>query len=418
MRRALDYAHLPPPALPLRFFLAAPWFGVAAGLLLAWRGADAHASRWSPAALAVTHLLTLGYLGLTMAGALLQMLPAVAGLPLRLARAGALAAPPLAAGALLLAGAFLAGRPALFAAAAITLGAAFALLLACLVATLAGRADRGAIHVVRAMRGAVAALAGCVTAGLLLAAWLAGGPVLDVARMVDIHAALGLVGWIACLVLGVSLQVIPMFGPTDPFPAPAARLLAPALALALGAWLACRCWLPDWRWLPALAAALVLAIHTRLALALLARRERSRRSPLAAYWRLALASLLGAAALMVWPGEAADARALAIGTFVLAGYAMAAVNGMLYQIVPFLLWFHLRERAQPGARVPRMADLVDGAAMARQRRWHAAAVGVLLAACVVPRLAVPGGVLLAVACARLGADLGRPVLRQRALLEV
>ena len=35
MRRALDYGHLPAPAVPLAFLLAAPWSGAAAGLLAA-----------------------------------------------------------------------------------------------------------------------------------------------------------------------------------------------------------------------------------------------------------------------------------------------------------------------------------------------------------------------------------------------
>ena len=40
------------------------------------------ATRWSPAALAATHLLTVGFLGQIMVGALLQLLPVLAGVPL------------------------------------------------------------------------------------------------------------------------------------------------------------------------------------------------------------------------------------------------------------------------------------------------------------------------------------------------
>ena len=86
MQRKLAFEHTPGLALPLRFLLAAPWFGALAGLLLVWQGADAMSTRWAPATLAVTHLLTLGFLGMAMAGSLLQMVPVVAGVELRWAR--------------------------------------------------------------------------------------------------------------------------------------------------------------------------------------------------------------------------------------------------------------------------------------------------------------------------------------------
>ena len=68
MRRALDYTRLPPPTVPLAFLLAAPWFGVAAGGVVAWHGAAVFASRWTAPALAAVHLVTLGFLTMTMAG--------------------------------------------------------------------------------------------------------------------------------------------------------------------------------------------------------------------------------------------------------------------------------------------------------------------------------------------------------------
>ena len=78
---SLDQA--PPIGVPLRFFLTAPLFALAAALLLIWQGPDLLDSRWNPALLGATHLLTLGYMGLIMIGALLQILPVVAGTPMQ-----------------------------------------------------------------------------------------------------------------------------------------------------------------------------------------------------------------------------------------------------------------------------------------------------------------------------------------------
>jgi len=74
----LSFEQAPPFALPLRFFLTAPLFLLAAAGLIVW-APEALASRWTPQALALTHALTLGFLAMVMLGALMQMLPVVAG---------------------------------------------------------------------------------------------------------------------------------------------------------------------------------------------------------------------------------------------------------------------------------------------------------------------------------------------------
>ncbi|MCC7279812.1 MAG: hypothetical protein IT487_16055, partial [Chromatiaceae bacterium] len=99
---ALDQA--PPFPIPARFFLTAPLFAILAGLLLVWEGPALLASRWMPAALAAVHLITLGYLGQVMSGALLQLLPVVVGAPVPAVRwVGAVTHAGLALGALSLA---------------------------------------------------------------------------------------------------------------------------------------------------------------------------------------------------------------------------------------------------------------------------------------------------------------------------
>ena len=78
-----SYDATPPISAPLRFFLTAPLFGILLGLLLLGLNPDFLLSRWSWPVLAGTHLLTLGMLAPVMVGALIQMLPVVAGVSLR-----------------------------------------------------------------------------------------------------------------------------------------------------------------------------------------------------------------------------------------------------------------------------------------------------------------------------------------------
>ena len=75
---SLSLEQAPPISVPFRFFLSAPLFLLLAALILLVSGPQALVSRWTPALLALTHLVTLGFLSMTMIGALMQMLPVVA----------------------------------------------------------------------------------------------------------------------------------------------------------------------------------------------------------------------------------------------------------------------------------------------------------------------------------------------------
>ena len=106
----LSLKQTPPLSAPLRFFLTAPLFAFLAALLLLFSGPTALASRWSPALLAITHLLTLGFITMSMMAALLQMLPVLAGTPAKQPRLVAwLVHVPLSVGTLLLASGLAAG---------------------------------------------------------------------------------------------------------------------------------------------------------------------------------------------------------------------------------------------------------------------------------------------------------------------
>jgi hypothetical protein len=119
----LSFENAPPFSAPLRFFLTAPLFAVLAGLLLVIEGPVVFTSRWTPGALAATHLLTVGFMLQVMLGALIQVLPVVAGAdlprPLALARAVHVG---LTGGGLLLVGGFWFGLPWALAGGALLLG--------------------------------------------------------------------------------------------------------------------------------------------------------------------------------------------------------------------------------------------------------------------------------------------------------
>ncbi len=400
---ALEQA--PPFSAPLRFFLTAPLFLAVAGLLAAWQP-DWSADVRVPVGLALTHLLTLGFLGMVMLGALTQMLPVVAGAPVpgvrRVAGLGHLAlllgTPLLAWG---LAGG---GEMPLLAAGTLLCAGLLPFLGAASLSLLRGRA----LDTLRAMALALAALAATMACGLALLGWLAGLWLpADPATWLNVHVLAGLAGWIGILILGVAWQVVPMLQLTPAYPPRLTRLLL----VAAGAGLLASC-LPaeSVRLAGKLLLALAAIVFALTTLRLQQQRKRKIPDVALAFWRLGMASLILAAALL--PLAHTPALLGLAGLLFLLGFAVSVVNGMLCKIVPFLAWFHLQgQRGMLASGLPSMKDYLPDAACRAQFRLHLAALACLLPAPFLPILAVPGGLLLAASAIRLGWNLSRAAQR-------
>jgi hypothetical protein len=267
----------------------------------------------------------------------------------------------------------------------------------------------------RGMRLALGGLVLTLALGLTLAAGFGGLANVPLPLLVDLHAAWGLLGWVGMLVLCVAFQVIPMFQSSRLYPAPAARWSARLLCAVLAAWSAVRIGAPDQAGFAGAVLAAILTAWAALSAWLLARPQRKSADATTLYWRLALASLAAGALLSLLP--AGDTVSLLTGIVFVAGFAMGVVNGMLYKIVPFLLWYHLQNHPQARkGKVPALREILDDARARRQFWWHAAACAALLGAALHPAwLARPAALLLAVASLRLALDLTRAARRCRAI---
>ena len=411
----MAFEQAPPASVPLRFLLTAPWFLMLAALVLLAHGPDALASRWTPALLAATHLVTLGFMSMVMLGALFQLLPVVAGVPIpRPALVAAVVHPALSVGALLLAAGLLFALPWALRAAVALLGVAFAVFLGAAGWALVRSAVRD--DSVRAIRLAVFALLVTVVLGLWLASALAWRRSVPLLELVAQHVGWGLAGWTALLAIGVAVQVVPMFQLTPSYPPRISRVLAPALFGALAAWSFSS--LLGWSGIARLfgaASALAILLYAGATLALQRRSRRPWHDATLLTWRAGMASLIAAAALWILRElPVVDERAhLLLGMLFLAGFALSAIVGMLYNIVPFLLWIALRRRVQ--ARVPHTRQILPE----RGTRWHAwlhvVSVVTLLGATLWPRwLAIPGALAATASAVLLGAILCDASLRAAA----
>lgn len=416
MHPSLSFDQAPPISVPYRFFLAAPWFGVMAGILLAWSGPDALASRWTPQALALTHLVALGFMLQAMCGALLQFIAVAVGANVWRPRLVANTVQPLLllAAPLLVAG-LLFGRPDL-------LSAAVPLFLLAIggfvvVVALALWRTPATGTTLWAMRLAIGGLAITALLGALLAEALAQGFAIPLVEVTDAHLAWGLGGWALILLAGVSYHVVPMFQLTQPYPPWFIRWFAPLLLVLLLAW-SSRILFDDARWSPLIALPLlvILSAYAGITLWLQYTRRRKIHDATSLYFSVAMLSLLAfamsAAAMVLRPAIGADPRsAIWLGVLAFVGVFVPAITGMMYKIVPFLNWLHLQRLGAPLSAVPNMKKMIPAEAMTGQLRLHVLALLLLLAAVLQPGLSRLAGVAFAASCAWLGWNLVAAVRR-------
>jgi hypothetical protein len=403
----LSFEQAPPLSVPYRFFLAAPCSGVLAGLLLAWSGGDALASRWAAQALALTHLIALGFMLQAMSGALLQFIPVAVGGNVWRPRFIAWVVQPLllVATLMLVAGWLGAGSAAFALAVPIFILAIGALAVAATIALWRTPATGMTLWT---MRLAVGGLVATVLLGSLLAEALAQGLVVPFLLLTDIHLAWGLGGWALMLLAAVSYHVVPMFQLTRPYPLWFARAFGPLLLALLLAWSA-QLVNDAAAWPTTIAVAMLGASSVYAVLTLWLQHTRLRKidDATSLYFRVAMLSLLGFAvsgvALLMLPALAGDPRAAVwLGVLALVGVFVSAITGMMYKILPFLNWLHLQRLGAPMSAVPNMKKMIPAAAMMGQFRLHLAALALLLLAVWQPLFARPAGVALAASFGWLG----------------
>ena len=377
---ALSYSDTPPLAAPFRFFVTGPLFGVLAGLLLMVEGETVLQSRWAPSMLALTHLMGVGFMLSVMLGALVQVLPVVAGAafshPLRIAKwSHAL----VTAGALLLALGLNKMNPLLLQGAVVALGAGIGVFAVPMLWRLAHLRLTQAVNrdlSLAALALLITVLLGAALVLMLTQQW-AGTEAFSLLVLLKLHVAWAWLGWAGCLLAAVSWVVVPMFQITPAYPSPVKAYWAKAAFLLLLIWSVGQAWaLPDELMFGLIALGMVFPLTT-----LWLQRQTRRAKPDATYrgFQLAMFSFV-VGALMLAIGSLQPNPLLEVGggIAILYGGFVGVVEAMLYKIVPFLVWLHL---TQAGKTPPNIKKILPEKWIQRQMRLHVLAfLGVLGAA--------------------------------------
>lgn len=221
--------------------------------------------------------------------------------------------------------------------------------------------------VASAVASALAWILLAVTAGLLLAAGQCNlGPacLLNPMAAMHAHAHLGTLGFFIMLIVGVSYKLVPMFTLSEVQSRLRAMLsvvlLSAGLAGAFVGILRQKSWRLEFVFLVLVA----LALYVWELRVILRARKRRTLDWGVLYFLTAVSMLFPLALLAItlsWPdlpaNDFTERLASAYGFLGLIGFVSFAVLGMLYKIIPFLIWFGIYSRHIGRSRVPALAEM-------------------------------------------------------------
>ncbi|MDQ7038588.1 MAG: hypothetical protein Q9N26_05260, partial [Aquificota bacterium] len=316
---------------------------------------------------ALVHTYTLGFAGMTMIGALFQMIPVVAG--------GVIERPLLKAtlvhislliGVLTLVLGFFSGRGLL-------VGGLFAfwgVVLALLFLAPPLFRLRSYTPTSKGMKYAVVMLGLGAFLGVLTGFSLGGYLGLNPEKLLDLHLTFMLYGWVLILVASVAFQVVEMFFVAPPYPRFLRENFPPLLSLAVGSKVVFYGSV-----VPDIVISLLGIAFASVTVRNLWTRRRKVRDPLVTLWYISMAFLV--ASSVAFPFRKSSFDLFLLFLFLFGTFAQTVIMAMMYRIIPFLVWMHLSTKGVKDA--PTMHQVIGRGVIWFHTGLHLFSVGTLLA---------------------------------------
>ncbi len=347
----------PPISAPTRFFLTAPIFGIIAGLLILFSDVSILSNRYSIDAIVITHVLTVGFLSFVMLGALTQMLPVLAGVKIpKVDLVTKLSYIFLLLGTIFMILGMMGDYSKITLISSIFLGMGFLILL---IAIVIGFRKVGNITAsVRALLTSLTFSLIIVLLGIqLLASYGIGSFSSFHLFLANTHSVWAIFGFAGVLIIGVSFHVLPMFYVAPRFKRFCKQKVVWLIVIGLLLWaflniffdaysVIAKIWIATFFW------AFATTIYIKL---------NKRRRPVSDvtvwYWRsAAIFMTFGTFAWVI--DDFFDHKYIVIVSILIGGgFIFTIMIGMLYKIVPFLVWFHLNAKGYMS--IPTMNDMIN-----------------------------------------------------------
>jgi len=353
----LSVDQAPPIWAPLRFFLTAPLFGVLAGILILFSTSDALSSRYALESIAVTHTLTIGFLSFVIFGALTQMLPVLAGVKITKVNLVSLASYLfLLFGTIFMVFGLLQDASALIFAASGLLGSGFLTLIISMLS-----AFRRVINFTPSIKAMITGLifAFFITLmGMHLLASYGSDKFLPSHQMfANIHSVWAVFGFAGILIIGVAFHVLPMFYVAPKFKKFCKHRVVWIISAGLLLWLVLNLFFESYAvaakiWIGLFFWAFATTVYVKL-------NERRRKVSDITIWYWRSASIFMTLGIFTWIfNDLFDLGYIVIASVMIGGgFIFSIMIGMLYKIVPFLVWFHLNAKGYMS--IPTMNEMMN-----------------------------------------------------------
>jgi hypothetical protein len=306
--------------------------------------------------IAITHAITIGFLGFVMLGALTQMLPVLAGVSVpKVTLVSAISHVSLVFGTLFMIFGLLNGTKALIFMASLLLGLGFLIMIISMFIAL-----RKVVNITASVRAIITSLVFAFIAVLIGMHLLASYGTEKFSSLhllfANIHSVWAIFGFAGVLIIGVSFHILPMFYVAPRFKQFCKRRVVWLIAIGLVLWLIlnvyefypvlAKVWVANFFW------AFVTTVWIKL---------NKRRRPISDvtvyYWRsAAIFMTLGTFSWAInefYNDEYVSMVSILIG----GGFILSIMIGMLYKIIPFLVWFHLNSKGYMS--IPTMNEMIS-----------------------------------------------------------
>jgi hypothetical protein len=347
----------PPISAPLRFYVTAPLFAIIAGFMMLFSQADILMSRYSLDSIVITHALTIGFLGFIMLGSLTQMLPVLAGVKIpKVDAISKISYISLVAGTIfMLLGLKYEGY--LFnTLAMILLGFGFVMMISVIAMAILKVKNFNAT--VKAMSVSLVFGGFTVLMGLFLLYTYIDNDYAQYRNVVaNIHSVWGIFGFGGILIIGVAFQVLPMFYVAPRFKQFCKKRVVLLISIGLVIWLFSSIFAEDYSFIAKAWIALFFWAFATTVWRKLTQRRRPISDVTVWYWRVASVFLTLGSFVWIFDEYFKHEYIVVVAILLGGGFILSIMVGMLYKIIPFLVWFHLN--AMGYMSIPTMNEMIN-----------------------------------------------------------
>ena len=346
----------PPISAPVRFFLTAPLFGILAGILILFSDAATLMNRFSMESIVVTHAITIGFLSFIMLGSMTQMLPVLAGA--KMPKVGLVTTSShalLVIGVISMLFGLYTSSTVFTIIASIGLGGGFLIILTATALSL-----RTVVNFNATVRGISTSMVFAffvVLMGLyLLYSYIIND--IDSTHMIvaNVHSVWAVFGFAVILIIGVAFQVLPMFYVAPKFKSFCKKRVVWLISIGLVIWMFLSAFYEEYTLIGKLWIAMFVWAFATTVWLKLSKRRRPISDVTVWYWRSASIFLTLGSFLWIFDEYFKHEYIVMVGILI-GGFILSIIIGMLYKIVPFLIWFHLN--AMGYMSIPTITEMIN-----------------------------------------------------------